>query len=403
MTSDAGRPAARRICVVITARPSYSRIKTALEAMRDHPGIDLRIVLAASALLDRYGRVADIVRKDGFDVAAEVYSVLEGDDIAQSVRGVGIALMELASVLSRLAPHAVVTIADRYETIANAVAASYMNVPLIHIQGGEFTGSIDNKVRHAVTKLADVHFVASELARHRVIGMGEDPTLVVNTGCPSVDLAAEVARRPDLDFDPFAKYTGTGPAFGLADGYVVVLQHPVTTEHTEAQDQVSRTLEAVADLGKPVFWFWPNVDAGTDGTSKALRMFRERQPNRPFHFFKNMLPNDFLRLILNGACLIGNSSAGIREGAFLGAPVVNIGTRQNGRERGPNVIDTPYEAEAIHTAALRQVRHGRYPPSHVYGDGAAGRRIADLAATIDLPTEKKDFLAMPGVRTGRVA
>lgn len=403
MTDGAETMPARRICVIITARPSYSRIRTALEAMRDHPGIDLRIVLAASALLDRYGRVADVVREDGFDVAAEVYSVLEGDDVAQSVRGVGIALMELASVLSRLDPHAVVTIADRYETIANAIAASYMNVPLIHVQGGEFTGSIDNKVRHAVTKLADVHFVASELARRRVIGMGEDPALVVNTGCPSVDLAAEVARRPELDFDPFARYTGAGPAFDLSDGYVVVLQHPVTTEHTEALDQVNRTLEAIAGLGKPVFWFWPNVDTGSDGASKALRMFREREPGRPFHFFKNMLPDDFLRLIVNSACLIGNSSVGIREGAFLGAPVVNIGTRQHGRERGPNVVDAPYEAEAIRTAALRQIRHGRYPPSHIYGDGTAGRRIADLAATIDLPTDKKDFLTTLDFRTGRVA
>lgn len=394
---------ARRICVVITARPSYSRIKTALEAMREHPGIELRIVLAASALLDRFGRVADIVRKDGFDIAAEVYSVLEGDDIAQSVRGVGIALIEFASVLSRLDPHAVVTIADRYETIANAIAASYMNVPLIHIQGGEFTGSIDNKVRHAVTKLADVHFVASELARHRVIGMGEDPSLVVNTGCPSVDLAAAVGRRPGLDFDPFARYTGTGPAFDLSDGYVVVLQHPVTTEHTQAQDQANRTLQAVVNLNKPVFWFWPNVDAGSDGTSKALRVFRERQPDRPFHFFKNMLPNDFLRLIFNSACLIGNSSVGIREGAFLGVPVVNIGTRQNGRERGPNVIDVPYEVETIRAATLRQIRHGRYPASHIYGDGTAGRRIAALAATIDLPTDKKDFLSVPGLKTGCVA
>ena len=403
MTHDLKTTPARRICVVITARPSYSRIKTALEAMRDHPGIELQIVLAASALLDRYGRVADIIREEGFDIAAEVYSVLEGDDIAQSVRGVGIALMELASVLSRLAPHAVVTIADRYETIANAIAASYMNVPLIHIQGGEFTGSIDNKVRHAVTKLADVHFVASELARHRVIGMGEDPSLVVNTGCPSVDLAAEVARRPGLDFDPLARYTGTGPAFDISDGYAVVLQHPVTTEHTEAQDQANRTLQAAADLSKPVFWFWPNVDAGSDGTSKALRVFRERQPDRPFHFFKNMLPNDFLRLIVNSACLVGNSSVGIREGAFLGVPVVNIGTRQNGRERGPNVIDVPHEVEAIRAATLHQIRHGRYPACHIYGDGTAGRRIAALAATIDLPTDKKDFLAVSGFETGRVA
>ena len=394
---------ARRICVVITARPSYSRIKTALEAMRSHPGIELQIVLAASALLDRYGRVADIIREDGFDIAAEVYSVLEGDDIAQSVRGVGIGLMELASVLSRLDPDAVVTIADRYETIASAIAASYMNIPLIHIQGGELTGSIDNKVRHAVTKLADVHLVASELARHRVVAMGEDPSMVVNTGCPSVDLAADVAQEPASDFDPFVRYTGAGPIFDLADGYVVVVQHPVTTEHTEARNQASQTLEAMSDLDKPIFWFWPNVDAGSDGTSKALRMFRERHPDRLFHFFKNMQPTDFLRLIVNSRCLVGNSSVGIREGAFLGVPVVNIGTRQHGRERGPNVVDVPYDVEAIRTATRRQVRHGRYPACHIYGDGTAGQRIADVTASIELRVDKKDFLVPSDFKTRHVA
>ena len=392
----------RRICVVITARPSYSRVKTALKAMRAHPGIDLQIVLAASALLDRYGRVADVIRKDGFDINAEIYSVLEGDDIAQSVRSVGIGLMELASVLSRLEPHAVVTIADRYETIASAVAASYMNIPLIHIQGGELTGSIDNKVRHAVTMLADVHLVASELARHRVVAMGEDPTMVVNTGCPSVDLAADVERAPAFDFDPFVRYTGTGPIFDLAGGYVVVVQHPVTTEHTEARNQANQTLEAVGELGKPVLWFWPNVDAGSDGTSKALRLFRERKPDRPVHLFKNMQPADFLRLIANSSCLIGNSSVGIREGAFLGVPVVNIGTRQQGRERGPNVVDVAYDVGAIRDAAQEQIRHGRYPACEIYGDGTAGRRIADVAATIELRIEKKDFLVPPDLNTRHV-
>jgi len=393
----------RRVCVVITARPSYSRVKTALEAMRAHPGIDLKIVLAASALLDRYGRVADVIREDEFDIAAEIYSVFEGGDIAQSVRGVGIGLMELASVLSRLEPHAVVTIADRYETIASAVAASYMNIPLIHIQGGELTGSIDNKVRHAVTKLADVHLVASELARCRVVAMGEDPAMVVNTGCPSVDLAEDVARAPSFDFDPLVRYTGAGSIFDLSGGYVVVVQHPVTTEHTEALEQANQTLEAVSELGKPVLWFWPNVDAGSDGTSKALRMFREREPDRPFHFFKNMQPADFLRLIVNGSCLVGNSSVGIREGAFLGVPVVNIGTRQQGRERGPNVVDVSHDVGAIRNAAQQQIRHGRYPACEIYGDGTAGRRIADLAATIELRVEKKDFLVLPDLKTGHVA
>ncbi|WP_349371505.1 UDP-N-acetylglucosamine 2-epimerase [Salinarimonas sp.] len=392
----------RRICVIVTARPSYARVKTALEAMRDHPAIDLQIVVAASALLDRYGRVVDVIRKDGFEVAAEVYSVLEGGAVAQSVRSVGIGLIELASVLSRLEPDAVVTIADRYETIANAIAASFMNLPLVHIQGGEFTGSIDNKVRHAITKLADVHLVASELARHRVVSMGEDPRYVINTGCPSVDLAAEVARDPGLDFDPFERYTGTGPSFDLSGGYVVVLQHPVTTEHDDAFEQARISLDAVRALGKPVFWFWPNVDAGSDGTSKALRMFREREGDRPFHFFKNMLPQDFLRLIVNSDCLIGNSSVGIRESAFLGVPVVNIGTRQNGRERGPNVADVAHDVDAIRAAATRQIAHGRYPASHIYGDGRAGVRIAEELARVELTIEKRDFLVPAGAALGLV-
>jgi len=378
----------RRICVILTARPSYSRIKTALEAMRDHADIELQIVVSASALLDRHGRVVDVMRKDGFDIAEEVYSVLEGGGLSQSVRGVGIALIELSPVLTRLAPDAVVTVADRYETIANAIAAAYMNIPLVHVQGGEITGSIDNKVRHAITKLADVHLVASELARHRVVAMGEDPAFVINTGCPSIDVAANVAGAPALDFDPFKKYTGTGPSFDISGGYVIVLQHPVTTEHGQAFDQARCTLDAVCELNKPVFWFWPNVDAGSDGTSKALRMFRENEGWRPFHFFKNMLPDDFLRLTMNSSCLIGNSSVGVRECGYLGVPVVNIGTRQNGRERGPNVLDVPHETAAIRSAVLKQIRNGRYPASYIYGDGRSGNRIAETLAEIELKIEK---------------
>lgn len=385
----------RRICVIVTARPSYSRIKTALEAMRDHSDIDLQIVVAASALLDRYGRVVDVMRKDGFEISDEIYSVVEGGDVSQLVRSVGVGLIELPSILSRLKPDAVVTIADRYETIANAISASFMNIPLVHIQGGEFTGSIDNKVRHAITKLADVHLVASEVARNRVISMGEDPQFVINTGCPSIDLAAEIARESSLKFDPFDLYSGTGNRFDLSDGYVVVLQHPVTTEHDQALNQSRITLDAVRALKRPVFWFWPNVDAGSDGTSKALRMFREENGNLPFHFFKNMLPQDFLRLILNSDCLIGNSSVGIRESAFLGVPVVDIGTRQIGRERGANVMNVDHDAKAIHSAAEQQIAHGRYERSYIYGDGNAGAKISETLSKISLRIEKRDFTVPP--------
>ncbi len=381
----------RKICVVVTARPSYSRVRTALAALKAHPKIELQLVVAASALLDRYGRVADIMEADGFTINARVYSVLEGGEVVQSVKSVGLGLMELSTAFDMLQPDAVVTIADRYETIATAIAASYTNIPLIHIQGGEFTGSIDNKVRHAVTKLADVHLVASEQARQRVISMGEDPDFVFMTGCPSIDIALDALSSAPSSFNPYVQYTGVGSRPDLSTGFLVVLQHPVTTEYRDAFAQAQETLTATLRCNMPVLWFWPNVDAGSDGTSKALRVFREQTPDAPFHFFKNMEPEDFLRLLRKCSCLVGNSSAGIREAAFLGVPVVNIGSRQQGRERGPNVVDVGHDIEAIAAAIEKQVSAGHYQSSHIYGDGSSGRRIADVIAQVPFVIEKRDF------------
>src|SRR6185295_13904127 len=194
------------ICVVVTARPSYSRIRTALKAIDQHSDLELQLVVAASALLDRYGNAIQAIERDGFPIAARVYMVLEGENLVTSAKSTGLGLVELATVFDNLRPDAVVTIADRYETLATAVAASYMNIPVVHVQGGEVTGSIDEKVRHAVTKLANLHFVSTERAAERVIRLGEEPDSVVQTGCPSIDIAAEVARRPDFDFDVFKKY-----------------------------------------------------------------------------------------------------------------------------------------------------------------------------------------------------
>jgi UDP-hydrolysing UDP-N-acetyl-D-glucosamine 2-epimerase len=386
----------RKICVVITARPSYSRIKTAMEAMRDREDVELQVVLCASALLDRYGRVADLVREDGFDVDVEIYSVLEGAELSTSVKSVSVMMMELATEVARLQPDAVITVADRYETIATAVAASYMNVPLIHVQGGEFTGSIDNKVRHAITKLSDVHLVSTSLARERVMVMGEDPDKVIVTGCPSLDIAAAVAAS-DTTVDVFGQYTGVGPVFDLSGGYLVVMQHPVTTKFDRALQQVNETIQAVEEIGMPTLWFWPNVDAGSDGTSKGLRLFREQNPDAPVHFFKNIPPEDFLRVLIGSSCLVGNSSVGLREGSYLGVPVVNIGDRQIGRERAANVLDVDYDSDAITAAIRSQLDAGRHEPSLLYGDGSAGARIAELAATIPLSIEKGDFIDIPSV------
>ena len=368
----------RKICVVVTARPSYSRIKTALKAIDQHPDLELQLVVAASALLERYGTAVNYIEKDGFNIAAKVFNVLEGENLTAQAKTTGLGILELSTVFERLCPDAVVTIADRFETMATAIAASYMNIPLIHIQGGEVTGNIDEKVRHAITKLADLHLVASEKARERVIRMGENPECVINTGCPSIDLAAEIEDSDGLDFNPFQKYGGVGGEIDLLADYIVVMQHPVTTEYADSRKHIEETLSAIYELQYPTFWFWPNVDAGADGTSKGIRSFRERHEIDHIHFFKNMEPTDFLKLLKHSRCLVGNSSVGIRECAYLGVPVVNIGSRQNGRSRGPNVIDVSYNRAEIKGAIEGQFQNGKYNSAQVYGSGVSGVQIAEV-------------------------
>jgi UDP-N-acetylglucosamine 2-epimerase/N-acetylmannosamine kinase len=380
----------RKICVVITARPSYSRIKTAMMAINKHPKLELQLVIAGSALLDRYGNACSFIEADGFNIDEKIFMVIEGENPTSMAKTTGLGIIELSSAFDKLNPDIVVSIADRFETMATAIAASYMNIPLAHIQGGEVTGNIDEKVRHAITKLSDIHLVASSQAKERVVKMGEYEDTVFNCGCPSMDLAAEVLVNPTLDFDPFDIYKGVGEVLDLKKGYIVVLQHPVTTEFEKSRVHIQETLEAVKDLDIGVLWFWPNVDAGSDGTSKGIRAFREAKRPKNMHFFKNMEGKDFLKLLMNSHCLVGNSSTGIRECSFLGVPVVNIGGRQAGRDRGANVIDVDYKSEKIKSAIKSIIEKGqKYESDHLYGDGYAGEKIADILASVSPNVEKK--------------
>jgi len=374
----------RKICVVITARPSYSRIRSALKAIQAHPKLELQLVVAASALLERYGNVVDTIRQDGFTINSQVYMVVEGENLASSAKTTGVGLMELGTHFDNLKPDIVVTIADRYETIATAIAAAYMNIPLAHIQGGEVTGSIDDKVRHAITKLADYHLVSTQAAARRVIQMGESEQSVFVTGCPSIDIAASILGSPGLAGNPFQKYGGVGADLDISNGYLVVMQHPVTSEYELARRHVMETLYAIRDTNLPTLWFWPNVDAGSDGTSNGIRAFREIEKPTSIHFFKNIPPEDFLRLVYHSRCIVGNSSVAIRECSFLGVPAVNIGSRQEGRERGPNVVDVGYDRKEILKAILDAEVKKRPESVTLYGDGHAGVRIARILADVPL-------------------
>ncbi len=380
----------KRVCVVVHSRANYGRIKTVMRAIADHDDLDLILLVGSSALLHRFGSVVDIIRADGFTETAVVHSIVEGETPTTMAKSTGLAIIELATHFDNLKPDIVLTVADRFETLATAVAASYMNIPLAHTQGGEVTGSIDESVRHAISKLAHVHFPATERAKQYLIRMGETPQTVFLTGCPAIDLVAEA----DLTLPPdiFDKYKGVGDALTPQRDYIIVLQHPVTTEYGNGFHQINETLTAAhhfAQQGMQIVWLWPNVDAGSDDVAKGIRRFRETHDASNMHFYRNFTPEDYARLLANTRCIVGNSSSGLREGAFLGTPCVNIGTRQAGRERAGNVMDVPYAAQAIVQATETHLAHGRYPRSNLVGDGTAGQQIADILAHFQFQIQKR--------------
>ena len=238
----------RIICVVVTARASYSRIKTVLKAIDKHPKLKLKIIASSSSLIENYGNVVKLVEKDGFKVTTNIYNLIQGGNLITSAKTTGLGIIELSNAFSQINPHIVVTIADRYETISTAISASYMNIPLAHIQGGEVSGNIDEKVRHSITKLSDYHFVATKKSYHRVKKMGEDPNYIFNTGCPSIDIAHMISKSKQLDFDPYTKYGGVGNFPSIKNGYFVVLQHPVTDQFENTWENTEKVLEAIDTL-----------------------------------------------------------------------------------------------------------------------------------------------------------
>ena len=347
----------------------------------------LQVVCAASAVLDKFGGAANIVREDGFSINENLHFIIEGETLFTNAKSAGLGIIEFAGAFDRLKPDVIVLMADRYEVLSAAIAASYQNIPLAHVQGGEVSGNIDEKVRHAITKLADIHFPATKRARDWLIRMGENHDSIFQTGCPSIDLAKEVLDNPDLNFNFYDKYHGVGERFDLSNEYYIVMQHAVTTAPKSSAKHVNETLHAVLDLKKPVIWFWPNADAGSDDTSKAIRIFRENYDIPHIYFIKNMEPQDFLRLLNLSSGIIGNSSAAIREASYLGVPAINLGSRQINRERGPNVIDVEHEREAIKTA-IKSHFVGKKEQSFVYGNAQAGKKIAEVLATSTLNFSK---------------
>lgn len=380
----------RKVCVCLTSRGNYAKMKAVMRLIQAHPDLELQVIIGGSLILEKYGKVLESKLVDEFPVDYTINFVIEGETPQTMAKSSGLAVIEFASALGNLNPDVVVVIADRFECLAITMAATYMNIPVAHVEGGEVSGSIDESIRHAITKMSHLHFPASAEAARRIERMGEDPETIFTVGSTSFDVLKQLDLQNLEGIRALQETAGVGREIDIeAGGYLVVIQHPVTTEYEQNLDHVTETLEAVDSLKTPTIWIWPNMDAGSDGLSKGIRQFRENQDPDFMRFFKSLPIELYGPLLKNARCLIGNSSSGIREAAFLGTPTVNIGSRQQGRQRAANVVDVPHDRAAIMAAVESQANNHNREPSHIYGDGKAAEKIVPVLASFEFSIQKQ--------------
>lgn len=368
----------RKICVVTGNRSEYSKLKSVMKAIEEHPDLELILIVTASHLLDDFGRTVDVIKRDGFKVDSVARTVAAGEDLVSMAKSAGLCTLELPTLFDLYRPDIILIVGDRFDTLGAAVSAALMNIPLAHIQGGEITGTIDESIRHAITKFAHIHFPATARSAERIIKMDERPDMVFTVGCPSVDiiLSVDISHRQEVykefHLDP-------------EEPFLIMIQHPVTTEYEFTQQQIRETLNAISELKIQTIMLYPNVDAGSKDMVREIRMFDMAGKLDHVYKYKHIPFEDYIRLLAHSACIVGNSSSGIRESCYFGTPAVNIGTRQNRRERGTNVIDVDYDREQVREAISECIKHGKYNhPEYIYGKGNAGKKIADILATIEL-------------------
>lgn len=378
-----------KIAVVINNRANYARIKSFLKEAQKNSKVELKIILAGSSHLEKFGNISNILKRDGIKIDFKLHTVVEGNDPLCMAKTTSNTLSEVSTALSSIDPDVVIVIADRYENLAVAIAASYMNYTLAHIQGGEVTGSIDESVRHAITKLSHIHFVCTKRAKKFLIKMGEQKKNIYLTGCPSLDFIKNLNKKIDKKFPKRNPYAGDKISF--KDEYIVFLFHSVTTQFKENRKFIKNLIKSIKFFNKnyQVVILWPNIDAGTDFISKEIRELMNSKRINPIATYKNFSPEDYVRLIYNSKCLVGNSSSGIRESSYMGLPVVNIGKRQQHRERGKNVIDVDNSSTKIISAIKFQLKKGKYNKEYIYGKGGAGKKILNLLLKSKIEIQKK--------------
>ena len=384
--------AKRKVCVVLVDRANYGRMKPVMQAIKEHPDLQLQVLATGTMVLERFDQPVQVVRKDGFHIDGEIYIELEGSTPTTMAKSVGFGLVEFASEFHRLKPDVVVLIGDRYEALAGAIAAAYMNITLVHIQGGEVSGSIDESARHAISKFAHFHFPSTERSADFLIRMGERPDTVLGIGCPSSDIARQMERQLPAEV---LQARGAGIEIDPTKPYLLVVFHPTTTEYGGEQRQMQVLLSALDTIRMPTLLLWPNIDAGSDHISKVIRQYRLQAEKPWMRTLTNLTPENYLKVLATTACAVGNSSSFVRDAGYFGTPVVLVGNRQNGRETDVHATRVPVDMETIAATVKKQLAHGRYPASTLYGDGQVSQRIANGLAKLKPYLQKQLAYTLP--------
>ncbi|KAI1888251.1 hypothetical protein AGOR_G00183100 [Albula goreensis] len=393
---DSSRRRKLRVCVGTCNRADYSKLAPIMFGLKADPdSFELDVVVLGSHLIDDYGNTFHMIKQDDFDIGAKLHTIVRGEDEAAMVESVGLALVKLPDVLQRLNPDVLIVHGDRFDALALATAAALMNIRILHLEGGEVSGTIDDSIRHAISKLAHYHACCTRRAEQHLIAMCEDHTRILLAGCPSYDLLLTAHRR-DKHADVIKKWLGENIE---EQNYIVALQHPVTTDIKNSIKIYELMLDALITFNKKTLILFPNIDAGSKEMVRVLRK-RNIEQNPNFQAVKHVPFEQFIQLVSYAGCMIGNSSCGVREAGAFGTPVINLGTRQTGRETGENVLhvrDADTQSKILHALELQFGK--RYPCSQIYGNGNSVQHILRFLQSIDLDEPLQKTFRFPPVKT----